>query len=144
MLERYKRIVESYRTWYPDMYKQTIDCRPSGRYSILVTLDDGTRMEYNSFDNGIRNVTKFYICDSPDDVSEEQWRKEFGHQLRKAITDKGTSQEKVADKVGISRQMMSRYIRGVSTPSGYILNKLSEILQCDVRELTRFGYIDEE
>lgn len=143
MLEQYKRIIESYKTWYPIMYKQTVDCRPSGRYTILVTLEDGTRIEYNSFDNTIKDVTKFYIHDSEENVDEEQWRKEFGRKLRLAITNRGISQEKVADRVGISRQMMTRYVRGSSTPSGYILSKLSEILDCDVRELTRFGYIDE-
>lgn len=143
MLERYKRIIDAYRTWYPRMYNRTVECRPSGRSNILVTLDDGEKMEFDSLDNSIRSVTKYYT-NSVNDVDEESWRKEFGRKLHRAIVDKGITQEQLSDMTGISRQMLSRYIRGNSTPSGYILSRLAEVLDCDVRELTKFGYIDEE
>ena len=78
------------------------------------------------------------------EVDEETWRKEFGRKLQKAITEKGVNQERLSEITGISRQMLSRYIRGNSTPSGFVLSRLADVLECDVRELTRFGYIDEE
>lgn len=139
MLERYKTIIDEYKKWHPIMYEKTIECRPSGRSSILVTLNDGTRIEYESNGNTVRNVTRMY-AGSID--NEETWRKDFGHQLRKAIADKGYTQEKLSEVTGISRQMLTRYVRGTSTPSGYILTRLSDALDCDVRELTNFGYID--
>ena len=140
MLERYKRIIDEYKIWHPSMYEKTIECRPSGRSSILVTLNDGSRIEYESNSNTVRNVTRMYTDRVTD---EETWRKEFGHKLRKAISDKGITQEKLSEITGISRQMLTRYVRGSSTPSGYILTRLTEALDCDVRELTKFGYIDE-
>ena len=140
MLERYKKIIDEYKIWHPSMYEKTTECRPSGRSSILVTLTDGSKIEYESKSNTVRNVTRMYTSQAAD---EETWRIEFGHQLRKAIADKGFTQEKLSEVTGISRQMLTRYVRGTSTPSGYILTRLSEALDCDVRELTKFGYIDE-
>ena len=144
MLKRYEYILDAYKTWHPSLYKQTVECRPSGRHSILVTLDDGTKMEYNSLDNTIRNVTKLYSREEAENIDEESWRKEFGRKLRRAISDKGINQERLSEMLGISRQMLTRYVRGTSTPSGYNLTRLSEILDCDVRELTTFRYIDED
>ena len=143
MLSTYERILNEYKVWHPALYNQTVECRPSGRYSILVTLDDESRLEYNSTDNSIRDVTKFYIRERTLDVDEESWRKEFGRKLQRVIAEKGMTQEKLSEVTGISRQMMSRYVRGTSTPSGYILSRLVEALGCDVRELTKFGYIEE-
>lgn len=144
MLERYRQIIENYKIWYPTLYDQTVECKPSGKYSILVTLRDGSKMEYSSSDNTIRNVTSLYDKDTLRHMNEDDWRKEFGRKLRRAISDKGINQDKLSEMLGISRQMLTRYVRGTSTPSGYNLSRLSEILDCDVREFTRFGYIDEE
>lgn len=143
MMERYNRIIDEYSKWYPEMYSHTVEVRPSGRYSILVILDDGSRMEYCSQGNTVRNVTQFYTRESDEELNEETWRKEFGRKLQRAISDKGLTQERLSDITGISRQMLTRYVRGKSTPSGYILSRLAEVLECDVRELTKFGYIDE-
>lgn len=144
MLKQYERVIEVYKKWHPCLYEKTTECRPSGRYCILAILNDGSRIEFNSLDNTIRNVTKFYIRETADEIDEETWRKEFGRKLQRAITEKGINQERLSELIGISRQMLSRYIRGNSTPSGYVLSRLSEVLECDVRELTKFGYIDEE
>lgn len=144
MLEQYQKIIEEYKLWHPNLYDQTVECRPSGHYSILASLNDGSKIEYNSSDNTIRDVTKFYVRNLADNTNEEAWRKEFGHKLRRAISDRGISQERLSEILGISRQMLTRYVRGTSTPSGYNLTRLSEVLDCDVRELTKFDYIDRE
>ena len=144
MMTRYEKIIVNYSRWFPGLYSNTIEIRPSGRYCILASLNDNTKIEFNSIDNTIRDVTKFYTRIEDCEINEEVWRKEFGRKLQRAMYDKGINQERLAEMIGISRQMLSRYVRGNSTPSGYILSRLSEILDCDIRELTRFGYIDEE
>ena len=142
MLEKYSRMVQDYKTWFPSLYEKTVECKPCSKYSILVELDDGSRMEYDGIHNTVRDVTKHYVSDQQ--VNEEDWRKEFGHRLRQAMAARGINQEALSDISGISRQMLTRYVRGHSTPSGYNLTRLSEILKCDIRDLTRFNYIDEE
>ena len=144
MLERYSKILENYKRWFPNLYDRTTECWPSGRRTLLASLDDGSKIEYNDFHNTIRDVTKVYGEDHTERMDETAWRKEFGHKLRRAISNRGISQDELSDISGISRQMLSRYVRGTSTPSGYNLTRLSEILGCDVRDFTRFNYIDEE
>lgn len=144
MLERYERIIEGFRSWYPNLYERTVECRPSGRFSILARLNDGSRVEYSDVDNTIRDVSKYYDHQDAEPLSEEEWKKEFGRKLRRAIADKGINQERLSEMLGISRQMLTRYVRGTSIPSSYNLARLSEILDCDVRDLTKFGYIDED
>lgn len=143
MMSHYMNIVDSYKVWHPNLYEQTIECRASGRDSILAKLRDGTRVEYCMRNNTVRFVTRFYERDTAEPVDEEAWRKEFGNKLRSAIADRGITQERLCELTGISRQMLTRYVRGKSTPSGYILTRLSEILDCDVRDLCKFNYIEE-
>lgn len=142
MLKRYESIIESYKNWHPSLYEKTVECRPSGYYSILACLNDGSRIEYNSLDNAVRDVSRFYISRYDYDVDEASWRKEFGRQLRHLIAERGINQDRLSELTGISRQMLSRYVNGNATPSGFILTRLSEVLDCDIRDLTKFGYID--
>lgn len=143
MLKRYAQIIEDYKVWYPEFYQKTIECRPSGKYCVLASLNDGSRVEFNCLDKTIRDVTKLYSREFTESMDESSWRKEFGRKLHRAITDRHMTQERLSELTGISRQMLSRYVSGASTPSGYILSRLAEVLDCDVRELTKFGYIDE-
>lgn len=144
MTESFERVVAGYKNWYPNLYERTVDCKPCGRYTILATLDDGSRLEYTTLNDSIRDVSKYYAVRNGDGNNEEVWRQEFGNKLRRIIAERGMSQEQVSDLTGISRQMLTRYVKGMSTPSGYNLTRLSEILDCDIRDLTRFDYIDAE
>ena len=142
MTERYLGMLSAYKLWFPNLYDKTIDCWQTGINTILATLNDGSKIEFNSQTNTMRDVTSLYST-TVSKMDEESWRKEFGRQLRRAISDKGITQEQLSDISGVSKQRLTRYVRGQSTPSGYVLSRLSEILDCDSRELTRFGQIEE-
>ena len=136
--EEMAKIINGYETWYPALFEQSVKYVMTGTHTILVDLEDGSKIEYDSRGNTIRDVSRIYIRDEGSDLDEETWRREFGHQLRRAIDDVGITQDQLSDMTGISRQMLSRYVRGTSTPSGYILSRLSEVLGCDISKLTRF------
>jgi ribosome-binding protein aMBF1 (putative translation factor) len=136
MDEKYEIMINSYKTWFPSLYEKTIKCTPRSKYSIVAELEDGTRMEFDGVHNTVRDVTCHY--DPNQTVDEDAWRKEFGYRLREAMIDRGINQEMLSDLSGISRQMITRYVRGHSTPSAYTIDRLARILKCDVRDLTRF------
>lgn len=144
MINRYSDLVVRYEKWFPSLYAKTVECVPCSKHRILAYLNDGTKMEYSALDNSVRDVTRAYDTTSSVYNNEEEWRKEFGYRLRTLIAEKGMSQEELSDISGISRQMLTRYVRGYSTPSGYNLARLAAILGCDMTYLTRFNYIDEE
>ena len=144
MLERYERMIEHYKTWYPLFYEKTVDYEPVGMNKIRVYLSDGSILEFNSFDNTIMDVTKFFKHTCSSVMNEVEWRKELGRRLRHMIAHRGINQESLAESIGISRQMLNRYIRGTSTPSGYTISRLARALGCDDRELTSFSYLDSD
>lgn len=141
MLRSVERNIESYKMWFPQFYEKTDECIPCGRYTLLIILNDGSKLEFNSMDNTIREVTRYYEPNAVMNFEETDWRKEFGRRLRKAIASRGINQDRLSELIGISRPMLSRYVNGTSTPSSYILNRLATILDCDVRELSDFNYM---
>lgn len=56
-------------------------------------------------------------------------RTEFAAQLSKAI--QGVSKREAAEKLGITRQMLNRYLKGRSTPGGEIIKRA-----CDTWKLS--------
>ena len=58
-----------------------------------------------------------------------------GTQIRQARIDKGYSQQKVADKIGISRGAYSQYETGKNTISMEIWFKLAEVLELNPDEI---------
>ncbi|MBR2556244.1 MAG: helix-turn-helix transcriptional regulator [Aeriscardovia sp.] len=58
-----------------------------------------------------------------------------GAQIRQARIDKGYSQQKVADKIGISRGAYSQYETGKNTISMEIWFKLAEVLELNPDEI---------
>ena len=51
-------------------------------------------------------------------------RAEFGSQLAKAI--RGLSKREAAEKLGVTRQMLNRYLKGKSTPGGEVIRRACE------------------
>jgi len=51
----------------------------------------------------------------------DELRAEFARQLSNAI--KGTSRKLAAEKLGISRQMLRLYLKGLATPGGEVIKK---------------------
>lgn len=48
---------------------------------------------------------------------------------------KGMTQTELANKVGISQNSLSLYETGLRFPRRMILEKLAEILECDIRDI---------
>ena len=71
----------------------------------------------------------YYIENKP------QWCANFGSKLQAAIRASGYSQSEVAEKLGITEAMLSRYIHGISIPSTYRTCQLADVVGCDIRDL---------
>ena len=66
---------------------------------------------------------------------EKEWGLTFGAKLRNAIETSRFTQAEVADKIGVSRQIFSRYIHGNAIPSVYKARQIANILGCTIDEL---------
>ena len=140
MIDCNERIVSEFKLWYPLFYERTVDCVINGYHSLLAILNDGTKLEFSSLDNTLRDVTRIYDPDYNTNMSEEEWRKEFGNRLNALLRDRSMKHEVLADRLGVSRIMVSKYINGKATPSSYNLKRIARVLDCDIRELVDFDY----
>lgn len=134
--DKYERLLEQFELYYPSLYERSVDWWASGRLSITIKLDDDSMFEYDSLDNSIRQV---YFNDSG--IDETIVRKTFGNNLQKMLPFSGMNQQELADKVEVSRVMLSKYIRGKSVPSVIVARKIANALGCTVDELFDDTYI---
>lgn len=128
--DKYASTLKQFELYYPKLYERAVDWRSSGPISVIVELSDGTAYDYDPMDNSIRQVINngFY---ADDDMS----RRAFGANLQKMIPYSGLNKSEFAEKVGITNAMLSRYIRGNSTPSVLTARKIAIALGCTVEEL---------
>lgn len=104
---------------------------------LIVKHRDGRTFLYDHMNKTRRPIT---LGLRRDDLSEERWRYEFSQRLRKKMDISGIGQELLSRKTGISRPMISNYMRGKAVPSLYNAEKIAIALHCTISELIRFPY----
>lgn len=107
---------------------KTTDWKPSGYLSIVVFTDDGP-YEYCDLDNSIRKLTP-----NDDNVGDDVRMREYGFNLRDRMSDAGVSQDQLSETTGISRQMLSRYMNGKSSPTFVNAVRISKVLKCSLED----------
>lgn len=132
---KYETVLRKFEMYYPRYYAQAVDWWGSGRMSIMVRLEDGTVYDYDPMDNSIRLISNY-------SSNENSMRKAFGINLQKMIPFSGLTKGELAEQAGITSAMLSRYIKGTSTPNVVIARRLANILGCSVDELFDNTYSD--
>lgn len=136
ILDKYQKILEQFGRYYPSLYEQTVDWWASGRTFIFVRLDDGSVFEFNSIDNSIRRIRV-----NEYDEDDTARRKAFGANLEKLIPLSGMTKGELAENLGITNAMMTRYLKGTSMPSAVKAYQLASALGCRVDDLFDDTYI---
>lgn len=107
--------------------RQTELIEPYGRFEYLVTLKDGRKLIFDLDDNSIHK-----LFDRNEDISEEDFKREFARRLRRRLWHTTMNQEELAERIGISQAQISKYLNGKALPSFLIMDKLARVLKCDV------------
>ena len=128
--EKYNRMFEKFKLYYPELYRQTVDWWPSGRLCITVRLEDNYICEYDSVANTIRKIES-----DKTKMDEDTLRKEIGHNIRKLIQSRSISQSTIASECGITPAMLSRYIHGTSMPGVDKVYSLARVLGCRITDI---------
>ena len=58
----------------------------------------------------------------------------FSRNLKRMMKEDHMKEEYLADEIGISRSMVSRYVNGQSMPSFLIVVKIADVLFCSLDE----------
>ena len=135
-VNKYDVIFERMSQMFPSIHKRVVDWYPGGRREIVVILDDGTKMMYESFDDTIRTIKSSAI--SSEVIDETAYRKKFSDALRYQMRISGIMQYELSEQTGISVQTLSKYLKGIGTPSAYNLIRIANVLGCPVSSLTDY------
>ena len=105
------------------------------KYEILIKSMDGRLYMYDVFLGGNRLI--YY----KDQLTEEEFLKEFGIRLRKLFERYFKTELELAEYLGIHRVTVSRYARGKNLPNAFIFQKILKFFNIDERELLTIPYI---
>lgn len=128
-----ERMFESFARYFPMISRKTVSYRDGGYDTLIVQLDDGTAIMYDSVEHSIRGVPVDGY-----DMSEQECRGEFGRRLYKIMWRKGVSETELAERAGIQRTQLSKYVNGKTSPSFYIVDKIAKALGCSIDDLRYF------
>lgn len=96
---------------------------------LIVFLDNGDRLLFDSYQHTIRNLPRVSEC-----MTEDETRYEFGRRLEKIMMSKGVTQLALSEATGIKQSTISDYINYKHTPSFYAADKIAKALGCSIDE----------
>lgn len=129
----WKPVYEAFCQDYSRLAEEMIDWYPSAQMEITVKIQGGKKYAYD-----FMTRQAYLVCDQNDDstdISEEEWREMFARNLNKKMRNVTMTQDRLAEKVGISQVAISKYVNGLATPSSLNLIKIAKALQCSIHEL---------
>lgn len=131
-------LIEDFEYRYPWLYEQVESYKEKRVGEILICLNDGRIILYDDL-----NYTPYEIrfFEHVSELSDKEWSEVFSRHLGKMIRRECISKERLAERVGVSPNMIGRYLNRTAIPKGTILTKLAEVLCCSVDELIPPGYV---
>lgn len=99
-------------------------------WDLFIMFDDGVKYIYDIQTESSRSYT--YNLNT---ITEEQWKFEFKEKLERRLAHMYISQEELADRVGTTQPMISKYINGDAMPGLYMFHKIVDAIGCDDRDL---------
>lgn len=119
-----QQMINDFEMYYRYLKKDVLKYDRSGKY-LIVRLKTGESLLYNSITHYVR-----ILPNDSSNMTEEECRSEFGNRLYDILRSKGISQKELSSKVGLSETMISRYMKGIATPSFYIVDKIAKAIGC--------------
>jgi DNA-binding Xre family transcriptional regulator len=127
-------IFENMQRYFPRFVEQIVEYHITEYDEIVAKLTDGRVVIYDDRLHTIRTLPS--DCSN---LSESEYRTEFGIRLRKMMHRRGITQEELSDMTNIARPIISNYINGKNTPGLYNVDKIVKALNCSIDDLR---YID--
>lgn len=97
---------------------------------LFIKFVDGRKFIYDT-------STGYFRCYEYDrhSITEQQWKNEFKVRLNDMMRRTRINQEELADRLGTTQPMVSRYCTGSAMPSPYMIHKIALILGCQDEDL---------
>ena len=99
-------------------------------FELFIKYPDGTVKVFNDLERSIR-----FISRDVNNISDEEWQKEFTRRVRWQMRRKGYTQEELAEELGINRVTLNGYLTGKNMPNFRFVTKLAKVLGCTPNDL---------
>ena len=123
-------LLRNFKLYFPLDANHIVYWEPIGYGCLEIKLDTDEVLIYEDPFHAVRKLP----ADS-DEMTEEQFRIEFGRRLRRIMEHKGITQVELHDITGIPQCHISGYINGRHTPSFYAIHKIANALRCSIDDL---------
>lgn len=130
-MEFYEQLFDEFKLYFPWLTDNVDSWTSNGPNTILIKMFDGKEIEYNHNFKSIKNVVDY-------NGTEDDWRREFSNKLIEKMADKGFDQSYLSELSGVSQVSISKYINRKAMPSGFVIDRLAEALECSVSDLIDF------
>lgn len=125
-----KQIFKDAHFHFPSLCEEAVDIYENNPFELVFIMADGTRHSYYSLDKSIRKLPK-----GPE-LTEEEYRKEFGIRLSDILYRRGISQDELSKMTDISRASINHYVNGVATPSYSNASRIARALHMSLDDFT--------
>lgn len=125
---KWKTIFNNLDLYYPEIADDIQSWYTSGDWEITLKLKDGRKWIFDGRDNVLIRIRD-------DDIAQEEYVQEFSRRLNRKMRDAGIGTDELGERLGVSRATVSRYLNGHTIPSGYVIMRIAQILQCSTNEL---------
>ena len=122
-------IIENLGRYFPFIKRDAVEYIHTGKFEVIAVMEDGEKVLYDDIDHTIRTLPS-----DSSELTEDQFRYEFGRRLEKYMIRNGITQEELSERTGIHRTMISQYINYRHTPSFYVVDKIAKALGCSIDE----------
>jgi DNA-binding XRE family transcriptional regulator len=124
---------------YFDGIKETdiLEAKALNDYDLMITLKNGDKFIFDTFNNSSRKISiplDYKEC-LPDKL---KIKFQFANCLISMMYRKGMSQEELANKIGTTQPMISRYMNGLSIPSIVVAKQIAMALNCHLDDFFYF------
>lgn len=123
--DRYaEEMMYNFRRQFPYVAAKVVHYHEESPLDLIVELNNGERYIYDDEMQSIRQLP------ATPDLDEQAFKREFRFRLRKLMARNDISQLELAERTGINKVTICRYLSGSSIPSFYAIDKIAKALGC--------------
>lgn len=116
--------------------KDIIEIRELNEWDLLIEFKNGRKVVYDRFTGYHKDI--FY--NDINEITEAQEKQEFAYRLRSLMGRNRITQEQLAEEIGTSQIMISRYVRGETLPNIITVRKIAKVLNCSIDDFFNRDY----
>ena len=123
-------LVDEFKLYFPRIADHAIKYEMRDYGQLLVCTNDDCKLIFDWYDKSILNVKEELI-----DTEEKVWRSYFSNKLNRLLIRSNMTQRDLSRLTDISEVTLSKYSRGLATPSAFNIRKLAKAFGVNPTEL---------